>query len=150
MSGCGAMVPPAWALSSIILFAGRDNLSRWLTTDLEIPAISGAATALAGGTISIFFYLLVTRRGLGLFAQIVGSVRPFLFVSVTFGLAYVTLLESFARGEVTVVSPIIGTYALWTVLLSIIFLRSSEAITRRLVLAAVLIVSGAALVAATQ
>lgn len=140
----------AWALSSIILFASRDNLSRWLTTDLEIPAISGAATALAGGTISIFFYLLVTRRGQGLFAQIAGSVRPFLFVSVTFGLSYITLLESFARGEVTVVSPIIGTYALWTVLLSIIFLRSSEAITRRLVLAAILIVSGAALVAATQ
>lgn len=140
----------AWALSSIILFAGRDNLSRWLTTDLEIPAIAGAATALAGGTISVLLYLLVTRHGQNLLRQTVRAVPPFLIASVAFGLSYVGLLESFARGEVTVVTPIIGTYALWTVVLSVIFLRETEAVSRRLVLAALLIVAGASVVAATQ
>ena len=140
----------AWALSSIVLFAGRDNLSRWLTTDRDIPAISGAATALAGGMVAILIYLLVTRRGQRPLAQIARSTRPFLFASVAFGLSYVALLESFARGAVTVVAPIIGTFALWTVVLSIIFLRSAEAVTKRLVVAALLIVAGAAVVAATQ
>ncbi len=140
----------AWALASIVLFAGRDNLSRWLTTDRDIPATSGAATALAGGMVAILIYLLITRRGDRPLRQIAGSVRPFLLASVAFGLSYVTLLESFARGKVTVVSPIIGTYALWTVLLSVVFLRETEAVTRRLVVAAVLVVAGAAVVAATQ
>ena len=140
----------AWALSSIVLFAGRDNLSRWLTTDREIPAISGAATALAGGTVAILIYLLLTRRGQRPLMQIARSVRPFLVASVAFGLAYVALLEAFARGEVTLVAPIGGTYALWTVVLSVAFLRATEAVTRRLVLAGVLIVAGAAVVAATQ
>lgn len=140
----------AWALSSIILFAGRDNLSRWLTTELEIPAIAGAATALAGGTAAILVYLLITRRGQRLLAQTVRAVPPFLVASAAFGLAYVAMLESFARGEVTVVTPIIGTYTLWTVVLSVIFLRATEAVSRRLVLAGALIVAGAAVVAATQ
>jgi len=61
----------AWALSSIIIFAGRDNLSRWLTTDLEIPAIAGAATTLAGGCLTALTYLLVTRRGQNLVKQTV-------------------------------------------------------------------------------
>lgn len=140
----------AWALSSIVLFAGRDNLSRWLTTDRDIPAISGATTALAGGTLAILLYLLITRRGDRPLTQIARSVRPFLLASVAFGLSYVTLLESFARGKVTVVSPIVGTYALWTVLLSAVFLRTTEAVTRRLIVAAILIVAGATIVAATQ
>lgn len=140
----------AWALSSIVLFAGRDNLSAWLTTDRDIPAISGAATALAGGMVTILIYLLITRRGQRPLVQIARSVPPFLVASVAFGLAYVTLLESFARGAVTVVAPIGGTYALWTVVLSVIFLRATEAVTKRLVGAALLIVAGAAVVAATQ
>ena len=78
------------------------------------------------------------------------SARPFLVSSAIFGLSYLTLLESFSRGAVTVVSPLIGTFALWTVVLSAIFLRATEAITRRLVVAALLIVAGATVVAATQ
>ena len=140
----------AWALSSITLFAGRDNLTRWLTTDREIPAISGAATTLLGGTLVALVYLLLTRRGQPLLRQTVRAVPPFLVASVAFGLSYVTLLEAFARGKVTVVGPISGTYVLWTVVLSVIFLREVEAVTRRLVLAGLLIVAGAAVVAATQ
>ena len=140
----------AWAISSIIIFAGRDNLSRWLTTDLEIPAIAGAATALAGGTLAVLTYLLVTRRGQNLFAQTVRAFPPFLIASVAFGLSYVGLLEAFARGAVTIVAPITGTYALWTVVLAALFLRDSEAVSRRLVLAALLIVAGASIVGVTQ
>mgnify|MGYP001388542648 CR=1 FL=1 len=133
-----------------IIFAGRDNLSRWLTTDLEIPAIAGAATALAGGTLAVLTYLLVTRRGQNLFAQTVRAFPPFLIASVAFGLSYVGLLEAFARGAVTIVAPITGTYALWTVVLAALFLRDSEAVSRRLVLAALLIVAGASIVGVTQ
>ena len=77
-----------WALSSIIFFAGRDNLSHWLTTDRDIPAMSGAATALAGGTLAILLYLLVTRRGQQPFTQMARSARPFLVSSAIFGLSY--------------------------------------------------------------
>ena len=63
---------------------------------------------------------------------------------------YVALLSALDRGPVTVVAPLNGTNALWTVLFAALVLGSSEAVGRRLVLAAVLVVAGGALVAATR
>lgn len=65
------------------------------------------------------------------------------------GAAYCFLLSAFERGKVTVVSPLNSTYALWGILIAAIVMRQAEAITRRVVLAAFLIVAGGAVVAAT-
>ena len=71
---------------------------------------------------------------------------PFLGVGVIFGLSYVSLFEAYYRGRVTVVSPLIATEALWGVLLSLLFLRQTELVGRRVVAGAVLVVAGSALI----
>ena len=59
---------------------------------------------------------------------------------------YACLLEALDRGRVTVVAPLYATESLWAVLFAALLLRSSEAVGRRLVAAAVLMVLGGALI----
>jgi uncharacterized membrane protein len=66
------------------------------------------------------------------------------------GLVYIALTAALDRGRVTIVAPLNGTNALWTVLFSVLLLGRSDAVGRRLVIAATLIVAGGALVSATR
>ncbi len=76
--------------------------------------------------------------------------RAFLLPGVLFGFSYAALFEAYYRGRVTVVSPLVATESLWGVLFSALLLRRSELVGGRLVVGAVLIVSGGALIGATQ
>ena len=76
--------------------------------------------------------------------------RPFLPAGVLMGMVYVTLVAALDRGKVTIVAPLNGTNALWTVLFAALVLGRAEAVGRRLVVAALLIVAGGALVGATR
>ena len=67
-----------------------------------------------------------------------------------FGLSYGSLFEAFYRGRVTVVSPLVATESLWGVLFSVLLLRRSELVSRHLILGAVLIVAGGALIGVTR
>ena len=140
----------AWALASVVFFAMRDNVSRWVTTDRGVPPLAAAAALLGGASIALGVYLLVTRTPKTALAQMRSSVRPFLLAGLMFGVSYAMLLTAFQRGKVTIVSPLSGTFVLWTVVLSAIFMRELEAISRRLVIAAILVLAGAAVVAATR
>ena len=63
------------------------------------------------------------------------------------GLSYVALFEAFYRGPVSVVAPIVGTESLWGVAFSALLLHKTESVGRRLVLGALLVVAGGALIA---
>jgi drug/metabolite transporter (DMT)-like permease len=139
-----------WALASIALFAGRDNVSRWVTTDRDVPPFAAAAALLGGAALTVAIYLIVTRTPKVVFSQVRTSVKPFLLSSVMLGGAYCLFLAAIDRGRVTTVSPLSGTFVLWTVVFSAIFLRQIEAVNKRLVLAAILVLTGAAVVAATR
>ena len=73
---------------------------------------------------------------------------PFLGVGVLFGLSYVSLFEAYYRGRVTVVSPLIATESLWGVGLAVLLIRHTELVGRRLLLGALLVVAGGALIGA--
>lgn len=139
-----------WALASIALFAARDNVSRWVTSDRDVPPFAAAAALLAGATIALGIYLMVTRTPKRAMAQVASSVRAFLLPSIFLGAAYCLFLAAIDRGRVTLVSPLSGTFVLWTVVFSAIFLRQLEAVSKRLVVAALLVLAGAAIVAATR
>ena len=140
----------AWALASIVFFAMRDNVSRWVTTDRGVPPLAAAAALLGGASVALGLYLIVTRTPRTALAQMRASVRPFLLPGLLFGVSYAMFLTALERGKVTIVSPLSGTFVLWTVVLSAIFLRQLEAISKRLVIAAILVLAGAAIVAATR
>jgi drug/metabolite transporter (DMT)-like permease len=71
---------------------------------------------------------------------------PFLGVGIVFGLSYVSLFEAYYRGRVTVVSPLVATESLWGVALSLLLIRHTELVGRRVLIGAALIVAGGALI----
>jgi drug/metabolite transporter (DMT)-like permease len=128
-----------FAAGCTVLFASRDNLVRWLATDGRArPTVAAAATLVTGSAVALAY----TRR-----LPTVGQFRGFLLAGLSFGLSYVLLFEAFYRGRVSVVSPLVATESLWGVALTAIFVRH-EGIGRRLVLGAVLVVAGGALIGA--
>jgi drug/metabolite transporter (DMT)-like permease len=130
-----------YAFLVTILFSIRDNLVRWLshTTDVP-PGVAAAATLVSG--------LVVVAVALAPRVERWDGAAPFLGVGILFGLSYVSLFEAYYRGRVTVVSPLVATESLWGVLLTVLFLRQSEVVGRRLALGALLVVFGGALIGA--
>jgi drug/metabolite transporter (DMT)-like permease len=127
-----------FAFAGATLFAIRDNVVRHLAVgSTAVPPAVAAAAALLGGTVLIAIWARkgISRRWLG-----------FLPVGVLFGTSYVTLFEAFYRGRVTVVAPLVAIESLVGVALSALFLRESEVVGKRLVLGALLIVAGGALI----
>lgn len=129
----------AYGFVTVVLFASRDNLVRWLAKSTSAPPAVAAAAALLGGLVLV---TAVARPRL--------SRRALVFVpaGLCFGLSYVALFEAFYRGRVTVVSPLVATESLVGVGLSALLLRHSELVGRRLVLGALLIVAGGILIGA--
>ena len=133
------------ALSSAALIAGRDNFVRSFAREDDVPGLAAGTASLFAGAVLLLLFLAVLRRR-GTPWALARSVRPFAPAGVLLGLAYCANLEALARGRVTVVSPFYGTEALWAVLLAYVFLGRSERIGGRVLLAAALMVAGAALI----
>ena len=106
----------------------------------------GAALSFAG-TALILVYLVVTRRA-RLFGDLRRAAAPFAVPGLLWGASYASLFEAFYRGRVTVVSPLIATESLWGVGLSVLLIRRTEFVGRRLVVGALLVVAGGALIGA--
>jgi drug/metabolite transporter (DMT)-like permease len=135
------------ALVCAALFAARDNAVRHFAVDLDAPALAAAAASLAGATVATLVVVAVTRR-----RAVTRLLRPaaaaFAPAGAVLGAAYCALVAGFDRGNVSVVAPFNATQSLWAVLLAALVYRRAEAIGRRTVLAAALVVCGGALVAA--
>ena len=131
----------AWAIGCTFLFASRDTFVRWFSGETVVASTDGAAaTLLAGAAVLTFAALRRPWRRLA----------PFVPVGICFGLSYVLLFEAYYRGEVSVVSPLVATESLWGVGLAALLIGRSERVGRRLVVGALLIVAGGALIGATR
>jgi drug/metabolite transporter (DMT)-like permease len=131
-----------YAFTGAALFAIRDNLVRHFAVDkTAVPPAVAAATALLGGMLvaAVWARRRVSRRWLA-----------FVPAGLLFGASYVALFEAYYRGRVTIVAPLVAAESLAGVGLSIVFLRGSELVGRRLVFGAALIVAGGALIGATR
>jgi drug/metabolite transporter (DMT)-like permease len=130
------------AFVATVLFSARDNLTRWLSGTTDVPPATAAAAALLGGMLLILVVLGPRVRA----RLAVRPLLPFLGVGVLFGLSYISLFEAYYRGRVTVVSPIVATESLWGVALSLLLIRHSELVGRRVLIGAALIVAGGVLI----
>ena len=135
----------AVALAAASLIAVRDNFARWAARHHDVSGLSAGAAALAGAAVLLLVYLFVVRRGRAR-AAIRRAFLPFLLAGVLLGAAYAALLEALTRGRVTIVTPLYATESFWTVTLASIFIGRSERIGARLLVAAGLMVGGAALI----
>jgi drug/metabolite transporter (DMT)-like permease len=132
------------AFGAAVLFATRDNAVRWLAGETDAAPLAAAAAALLAGTACMAGFQLL--RGLPSRATAARSFRALAPAGVLFGLSYLALFAAYDRGRVTVVNPLVATESLWGVLISVLLLRSSELVGRRLVAGALLVVVGGALI----
>jgi drug/metabolite transporter (DMT)-like permease len=136
----------AFALGCAWLFAGRDNVVRWAATDAHPnPLVASAASLAAASAVTLGVAL---ARGHG--HRVMRSFRPFLPAGLSLGLAYTSLLVAFDRGRVVVVAPLNATQSLFAVAIAALVFKRAEMIGPRLIVAALLIVAGGALVGATR
>jgi drug/metabolite transporter (DMT)-like permease len=129
-----------YAAGATILFATRDNVARALHTHTT-PGTAAAATLVAGTIVAALW----TRR-----PPTAQELRRFAPAGVLFGLSYVCLFEAYFRGRVSVVSPLVATESLWGVGLSVLLIRKTEGVGRKLAFGALLIVIGSAVIGATR
>jgi drug/metabolite transporter (DMT)-like permease len=135
----------AFALACAGLFAIRDNAVRWAAQDVDAPAVVAAAVSLLGALAVVVVYLVAARRD-RVRSSLAPAARAFWPAGVTLGLAYLSLIVAFDRGRVSVVAPLNATQSLWAIGFAAAFLGAVEAIGRRTILAAVLVVCGGVLV----
>jgi drug/metabolite transporter (DMT)-like permease len=136
-----------FAFGCTLFFATRDNIVRWLATDTTVaPQLAATATILSG-TLLIFAYLVIVRHR-GLFGDLRRAAVPYTVPGLLWGASYACLFEAFFRSRVTVVSPLVATESLFSVILAVLLLRRTELVGRHLVLGAVLVVAGGALIGA--
>jgi drug/metabolite transporter (DMT)-like permease len=129
-----------FAAGAATMFATRDNLVRAMHADAS-PQTAAAATLLAGAVVAALW----TRR-----APTRVELTRLAPAGAMFGLSYVLLFEAYWRGRVTVVSPLVATESLWGVLLAALLVRHTEGMGRRLVLGALLVVVGGAVIGAAR
>lgn len=148
--------PPDFRLAGVVLalaaaglFAVRDNVVRWASVENSTQPLLAAAVSLAAAALLLLLYLVSARREpLGPRVRSAGA--AFVPAGLCLGLAYVALLLALEAGEVTVVAPLNATQSLWSVLFAAAFLPQAEAVGPRLVLAAVLVAAGGALIGGTR
>jgi drug/metabolite transporter (DMT)-like permease len=133
------------ALTCAGMFAGRDILARWAAREDHPPPLVATATSLAFAAAAVLAWLVVTRRST-VRARLAKGRTAFAAAGLCLALAYAALLSGLDTGRVSVVAPLNATQSLWGVVFAALLLRRTEAIGRRLVLAALLVVAGGALI----
>lgn len=134
------------ALLCALLFAIRDNVTRWAARDTHPPPLVAALVALAAAFALVATHVLLTRRGF-LRSDLRRAFAAYAPAGAVVGLGYMSLLVAFDHGRVSIVAPLNATQSLWAVVFSALLLgRHHEMISRRLVTAGVLVVAGSALI----
>ena len=135
------------ALLCAAMFAGRDNLVRWASREAHPPPLVATAVSLVCAAAVVVAWVAVVRRGT-VRERLGRATGAFAVAGVCLGLAYAALVAGLDSGRVSVVAPLNATQSLWAVVFAAAFLRHTEAIGRRVVLAALLVVAGGALIGA--
>jgi drug/metabolite transporter (DMT)-like permease len=137
----------ALAVGVAVAFGMRDNVARAVTEDVAAEPLAQSAALMLGSSLVLLANILVRASSV---SRLRAAVEPYALSGVVIGIAQAALFEALDRGRVTVIAPLVGTGVLWTVVFAAIFLGRTELVGPRLVLVAVLVVMGGALVGATR
>ena len=135
------------AVTVALAFGLRDNVARAVTEDVEAEPLAQAAAIMLGAALVLLANLARQRAPL---PRLRTALPAFASSALVTAGAQASLFEALDRARVTVVAPLVGTGVLWTVVFAAIFLGRSELIGRRLVVVALLVGTGGALVGATR
>ena len=137
-------------VAGALIIGARDTAVRWASEGQEISALVAATATLLSGSGTILLYLVLKRGGLSPLVRVRRAVGPFGAIGVLIGANTLLIFEALERGRVTVVSPLIGTASLWTLVFSVVVLGRSEALSKRVIAAAIVVAAGVALIGVTR
>jgi uncharacterized membrane protein len=124
---------------------GASSVFRKLGVDMIPHAPFGAMIGAVTSLVSFSVYLVATGQ-LGLFKLTQDSRKFFVLSGLAITIAWLCMYSAFALGKVSVVSALIGTSPLFTLVLSLIFLRDTERLNMRIALGCLSIVTGATVI----
>ena len=134
------------ALVAAVMQAGRDNTVRGLSENRDVDPLLAATTMVAGAVLLLLAYVVTRRRSFLRPTVLRRAFLPWLPCGIFMASIYFTFLHGLQAGPVTVFAPLAGTNVLWSVLLAFLVFGRSEGVGRHIVLAAVLVVGGGALI----
>jgi drug/metabolite transporter (DMT)-like permease len=137
----------ALAVTVAAAFGLRDNVARTVGEDVAADPLAQSTAIMLGASLVLVANLLRQPQAL---PRLGAAFVPFASSGIVTALAQATLFEALDRARVTVIAPLVGTGVLWTVVFAAIVLGRSELVGRRLVVVALLVVAGGALVGATR
>jgi drug/metabolite transporter (DMT)-like permease len=137
----------ALSVGVAVAFGLRDNVARAVTEDVAAEPLAQSTALMLGASIALLTHVLIRPSAR---SRLRAASGPFAMSGVVTGIAQAALFEALDRARVTVVAPLVGTGVVWTVVFAALFLGRSELIGRRLVVVALLVVGGGALVGATR
>ena len=137
------------ALVAAAMFAGRDNAVRAVVDDSSVPGLVAGTASLAAAAAVLSAYVLVRRRE-RLAARSREALVAFLPAGISLAVAYDALVAALDRGRVTIVAPLNATQSLWAVVFSLLLIRRTELIGRRVVAAAAIVVAGGAVIGVSR
>lgn len=137
----------ALAVTVAAAFGLRDNVARTVGEDIAADPLAQSTAIMLGASLVLVANLLRQPQAL---PRLGAAFVPFASSGIVTALAQATLFEALDRARVTVIAPLVGTGVLWTVVFAAIVLGRSELVGRRLVVVALLVVAGGALVGATR
>lgn len=138
------------AAACTVLFAARDNLVRLAAEHGDAAPLPAAAAPVLAGAVTAWLILVAAPSPGPRIARVRAAWRPMVPAGLAFAGGLGLLVLAFTQGRVSVVAPLNATQSLFAVWLAHLVLPSSERVGRRLVASAVLVVVGAAIVAATR
>jgi uncharacterized membrane protein len=135
-------------LGAALTFAAGNVARRFVFTRSEVTALEGVAINETAGLVGILAYL-VYRHGRG-FGDFMRAPRAaygyFVACGLLSALSLFALFAALERGRVVIVDPLSSPTSLFAILFTALFLREVENITKRLVVGAILIITGVVLI----
>lgn len=139
------------AFAVAVALGARDNVVRWAAPASPASILVEVTLIIAAASAALLVYLVVDSRGLRRAGgRVASALIPFAPSGLLGIVVTVVIILALDRGRVTIVAPLTGTQALWAVGLAALAFGRREAIGRRLVLAAAVIVLGSVLVSLTR
>lgn len=131
-------------LGAAFFFGLRDVIIKFGLQLIPVPLTGAAVAATVAGLILNFPYLFAKGR-----ERLVLTPRSavfFLLGGLSATAAYLSMFVALVGGMVSLVSPLVGVFPLFSVILSSLFLRSKERITWKVVSGGALVVAGTVLI----
>ena len=135
-----------YPLAAALAFALGNVIRRFGLTTTDVTTLQAVTVNETASLVFLGAFVLATGRR-DVFTAPRETYRYFVGSGLLTAVALLALFEAFDRGPVAIVDPLAGTAPLFTTIFAASFLGDLERVTRRIVLGAVLIVVGAALIA---